>query len=100
MSDLAVPIYEAKNRLPFFIHKAETEGPVFISRRNEVVAVIQSKEDYDSSKQEYQSDFMKSVMKLREKYKDVLSDDFSEMLEKVRHDFNNRPTRASGEFKW
>lgn len=44
----AVPIFEAKNRLPFFIHKAENEGPVAISRRNKVVAYLISKEDFDS----------------------------------------------------
>ncbi len=47
----AVPVYEAKNRLPFFIHLAEKEGPVPIMRRNEEVAYIISKEDYDDLKQ-------------------------------------------------
>ncbi len=28
----AVPIFEAKNKLPFYIHQAEESGPVFISR--------------------------------------------------------------------
>ena len=27
----AVPIFEAKNKLPFYIHQAEESGPVFIS---------------------------------------------------------------------
>ena len=44
----AVPIYEAKNKLPFFIHKAESEGPVPITRHNKEVAFIISKEDYES----------------------------------------------------
>ena len=42
----AVPIFEAKNKLPFYIHKAETEGPVLISRHNQDVAYIISKEDF------------------------------------------------------
>lgn len=43
----AVPVFEAKNRLTFYIHKAETEGPVLISRHNQDVAYIISKEDFD-----------------------------------------------------
>ena len=42
-----VPIYEAKNKLPFFIHQAETVGPVFISRRNKTVGVIISIDEYN-----------------------------------------------------
>ena len=46
----AVPVFEAKNRLPFFIRLAESEGPVPITRRNQEVAYIISKEDYDELK--------------------------------------------------
>ncbi|MBQ8013991.1 MAG: type II toxin-antitoxin system Phd/YefM family antitoxin [Treponema sp.] len=41
-----VPIYEAKNKLPLFMHQAEESGPVFISRRNKTVGVILSFEEY------------------------------------------------------
>ena len=44
----AVPIFEAKNKLPFFIHKAETEGPIPITRRNKEVAYLVSKEDFEA----------------------------------------------------
>ena len=43
----AVPVFEAKNKLPFFIHLAETDGPVPISRHNQEVAYIISKADYE-----------------------------------------------------
>lgn len=43
----AIPVFEAKNKLPFFIHLAETEGPVPITRHNQKVAYIISKSDYD-----------------------------------------------------
>ena len=46
----AVPVFEAKNRLPFFIHQAETEGPVPITRHNQEVAYIISKSDYEEMK--------------------------------------------------
>ena len=45
----AVPIFEAKNKLPYFIHQAEENGPVRISRHNEVVAYIVSKEDFENA---------------------------------------------------
>lgn len=45
----AVPIFEAKNKLPYFIHQAEENGPVRISRHNEIVAYIVSKEDFEKS---------------------------------------------------
>jgi len=41
-----VPIYEAKNKLPFYIHQTEESGPVFISRHNKTVVVLLSYEDY------------------------------------------------------
>lgn len=43
----AIPIFEAKNKLPFFIHQAEESGPVFISRRDKSVAVIISIDDFN-----------------------------------------------------
>ena len=43
-----VPVFEAKNRLPFFIHQAEVSGPVFISRRNKNAAVLISFEEYNT----------------------------------------------------
>ncbi|MCR4627358.1 MAG: type II toxin-antitoxin system Phd/YefM family antitoxin [Treponema sp.] len=42
-----VPIYEAKNKLPLFMHQAEENGPVFISRRNKTVGVLLSFEEYN-----------------------------------------------------
>ena len=41
-----VPMFEAKNKLPLFMHQAEESGPVFISRRNKTVGVILSFDDY------------------------------------------------------
>lgn len=42
-----VPIYEAKNKLPLFMHQAEETGPIFISRRNQTVGVLLSFEEYN-----------------------------------------------------
>ncbi len=43
----SVPMYEAKNKLPLFMHQAEKVGPVFISRRNKTVGVILSIDEYN-----------------------------------------------------
>ena len=45
---VAVPIYQAKNRLPLFIHQVEQAGPIRLSRHNKEVAVIISISDYDA----------------------------------------------------
>ena len=42
-----VPMFEAKNKLPLFMHQAEETGPVFISRRNQTVGVLLSFDDYN-----------------------------------------------------
>ena len=42
-----VPMYEAKNKLPLFMHQAEESGPVFIARRNQTVGVLLSIDDYN-----------------------------------------------------
>ncbi|MCR5724177.1 MAG: type II toxin-antitoxin system Phd/YefM family antitoxin [Treponema sp.] len=42
----AIPIFEVKNKLPLFMHQAETSGPVFISRRNKTVGVLLSVTEY------------------------------------------------------
>jgi len=47
MDTTPIPMFEAKNKLPLFMHKAETEGPVFISRRNKTVGVILSIDEYN-----------------------------------------------------
>ena len=46
----AVSVSQAKNRFSFYIHLAETDGPVPITRRNEVAAYIISKATYDELK--------------------------------------------------
>lgn len=42
-----IPMYEAKNKLPLFMHMAEKGGPVFISRHNHTVGVLISFDDYN-----------------------------------------------------
>ena len=83
MSD-SIPIFEAKNRLPYFIHKAETEGPVFLSRRGKNVAVIISQEEYEEKIAKKRS-FIDEVHELRAKYGLEEDDfDYSDAFENLR----------------
>ena len=47
-----IPVFEAKNKLPYFLHLAETDGPIPIMRHNNVVAYIISKNDYEQIRNE------------------------------------------------
>lgn len=47
MYDNAIPIFEVKNRLSYFLHKAKEEGPVFISNRGKPEFVLQTIEEYE-----------------------------------------------------
>lgn len=71
----AVPIFEAKNKLPYFIHQAEENGPVRISRHNEVVAYIVSKEDFEKSIAPKEKSLVERIQKSRIAY-GLEDDDF------------------------
>ena len=47
MYDKAIPIFEVKNRLSYFLHKAKEEGSVFISNRGKPEFVLQTIEEYE-----------------------------------------------------
>ena len=71
----AVPIFEAKNKLPYFIHQAEENGPVRISRHNEVVAYIVSKEDFEKSLAPKEKSLVEKIQESRIAY-GLEDDDF------------------------
>lgn len=58
----AIPIVEAKNRLPFYLRKVEDGENVAISRHNREIAVIISKAEYDEFE-----DFLEEKRKKRRK---------------------------------
>ena len=81
----AVPIFEAKNKLPYFIHQAEENGPVRISRHNEVVAYIVSKEDFEKSIAPKEKSLVERIQESRIAY--GLEDDdfdFTEYYDSIR----------------
>lgn len=46
----AVPVYEMKNKLSYYLHKVDTQGPVYISVRGKPTYVIKTIIDDDKEK--------------------------------------------------
>lgn len=87
MYENAVPVFEMKNKLSFFLHKAESEGPVFISSRGRPEFVLQTIEDYEklTNTAPKEKSLFERIQESRKEY--GLEDDdfdFSEHLEKLR----------------
>lgn len=81
MYENAVPVYEMKNKLSFYLHKAQEEGPVFISNHGKPAFIIQTIQDYEeqnNSKPKEKSPF-EVAAELRKKY-GLTNEDFAEDL--------------------
>lgn len=72
----AVPIYEAKNKFPFFVHTAETEGAVPVCRHNNIVAYIVSKNEYEKMASKSKKSIVDIIHDSRAKYGLTDDDDF------------------------
>ncbi len=96
----AVPIFDAKNRLPFFIHLAEEQGPVMISRRNQEVAVLLSKEDYERLVEEAQGNsFLKKAEDFRRRNKSLFSnDEIDRIFEEAKDKSSEGPSDEASVF--
>ena len=91
MDTKPIPMFEAKNKLPLFMHKAETEGPVFISRRNKTVGVILSIDEYNKLLlAKPKRTILEAAAEFRKNVDDTLTD------EEIDRIFNNRDDTASG----
>ena len=83
----AVPMYEAKNKLPLFMHQAETLGPVFISRRNKTVGVILSIDEYNKlMAAKPRRTILEAAAEFRKKVDDTLTDEEIDRIFNVRDD--------------
>ena len=81
----AVPMYEAKNKLPLFMHQAETSGPVFISRRNKTVGVILSIDEYNKLiAAKPKRTILEAAAEFRKKVDDTLTDEDIDRIFNVR----------------
>ncbi|MBB5226082.1 type II toxin-antitoxin system Phd/YefM family antitoxin [Treponema ruminis] len=80
-----VPIYEAKNKLPLFMHQAEESGPVFISRRNQTVGVLLSINEYNRLiAGRKKGNILDRAAEFRRKTAELLSDDDIDRIFDVR----------------
>ena len=81
----AVPMYEAKNKLPLFMHQAGTSGPVFISRRNKTVGVILSIDEYNKLiSVRPKRTILEAAAEFRKKVDDTLTDEEIDRIFNVR----------------
>ena len=81
----AVPIYEAKNKLPLFLHQAEETGPVFISRRNKTVGVLLSFDEYNRILSKTRKDtILDRAAEFRKKTAGLLTDEEIDRIFDVR----------------
>lgn len=81
-----VPIFEAKNKLTFFIHQAENDGPVFISRRNKNAAVLMSFDEYESLvQQSKKTTFLEKLDAFKKcRPKELTDEEIFEVFDSVR----------------
>ena len=80
-----IPMYEAKNKLPLYMHQAETAGPVFISRRNKTVGVLISIQDYNKFvSQKPKKTILECAAEFRKKVDDTLTDEEIDRIFDVR----------------
>lgn len=80
-----IPIFEAKNKLPLFIHQAEESGPVFISRHNKSVAVILSIDEFNKlNASAKKAPIWERAKKLREQYAPDLTNEEIDQIFDVR----------------
>lgn len=66
-------IYDARNNFSSLVKLAESGEPVELTRHDKPVAVIISYEDFQKRKPK--KSFVEKMAELREKYKDVLTDE-------------------------
>ncbi len=85
----AIPVFEAKNKLPLYIHQAEEEGPVILSRHSKEVAVLISIEEYhhlleDRKAYRKRLNIVERAKLFRERHKELYEgDDFDKTIDQV-----------------
>jgi len=95
-----IPIFEAKNKLPLFIHQAEESGPVFISRHNKSVAVILSIDEFNKlNASAKKTPIWERAKKLREQYAPDLTNEEIDQIFNVRESSTTGTSWESDVFK-
>ncbi len=79
----AVPIFDVKNRLPYFIHLVESGETVQITRHGKPVARIVSEEEVVQEQKSEGQIFMEKVMEWRKNAGDWLSSATNEEIDEI-----------------
>ena len=94
----AVPIFDVKNRLPYFIHLVENGETVQITRHGKPVARIVSEEDIIQEQKTEDQVFMEKLMEWRKGASDWLSTTTNEEIDEI---FNiKRTIESNRDFDW
>ncbi|MDO4506071.1 MAG: type II toxin-antitoxin system Phd/YefM family antitoxin [Spirochaetales bacterium] len=95
----AIPVYEAKNRLSYYLHLSDDQGPIFITNHGKPAYVIQSLEDYRESQKriEKEKTIYECIQEARAKFGIDENDDFDfeEHLKKLRMEEPQESTRET-----
>lgn len=84
----AIPVYEAKNRLSYYLHLSDEQGPIFITNHGKPAYVIQSLEDYQKvNKELIKKSYSERIQNSRADY-GLENDDFnySKYYESIREE--------------
>lgn len=79
----AVPIFDVKNRLPYFIHLVESGETVQITRHGKPVARLVSEEEMVQEQKTEGQIFMEKLMEWREKASDWLATTTNEEIDEI-----------------
>lgn len=93
MYENAVPVFEMKNKLSFFLHKAREEGPVFISNHGKPAFVLQTIEEYEeqNAKGKKEKNIWECIQESRKEYGLEADDfDYTSYFEDIREDYHGR----------
>ena len=79
----AVPIFDVKNRLPYFIHLAENGETIQITRHGKPVARIISEKEVEQAQKTEGQVFMDRLMEWRERASDWLDTTINEEIDSI-----------------
>ena len=79
----AVPIFDVKNRLPYFIHLAENGETIQITRHGKPVARIISEKEVEQEHKTESQVFMEKLMEWRKRASDWLDTATNEEIDSI-----------------
>ena len=96
---MTAPLYDIKAKFSEYVSKAENGEVVEITKHGTTTAVIISLKMYNELNTEYQNfnkpGFVDLIKKWRNKYQDILDNDFSDILEN-QHEKERKETDTRG----